>query len=171
MPGPAAGASPRRRATQTSAPARSAAATGNRLTGPIRGARSAVTAGPTSAPALPPAAMKPNSRRACSSRQTSAMKLQNTDTTKRLKTLSQMKKAAGAQAGAPTPRSSAKSPRMQAMKNAYTTGRSVRRGKRAASKPKRGTAATMATKVPVKSHGSRSTPVATPISSRTGRST
>src|SRR5258705_231166 len=92
-PGPARDALGRRRATQTSAPARIAAATGSRLTGPIRGARSAVTVGPTSAPALPPAAMKPNSRRACSSRHTSAMKLQNTDTTKRLKTLSQMKKA------------------------------------------------------------------------------
>ena len=46
------------------------------------------------------------------------MKLQNTETTKRLKTLSQMKKAAGAQAGAPRSASSAKKARMQAMKNA-----------------------------------------------------
>jgi hypothetical protein len=45
------------------------------------------------------------------------MKLQNTDTTKRLNTLSQMKKAAGAHAAVAPPRRSAKSPRMQAMKN------------------------------------------------------
>ena len=45
------------------------------------------------------------------------MKLQNTETTKRLNTLSQMKKAAGAHGAAAPLRSSAKRPRMQAMKN------------------------------------------------------
>lgn len=72
------------------------AESGSSLAGPISGASRAASIGPAIAPVLPPAAMKPYSRRAWSLRYRSAMKLQNTDTTKRLKTLTQMKKACGA---------------------------------------------------------------------------
>jgi len=42
--------------------------------------------------------MNPNSRLPCSERKMSTMKLQNTDTTNRLKTLSQMKNARAVEA-------------------------------------------------------------------------
>jgi hypothetical protein len=99
------------------------------------------------------------------------MKLQKTETTNRLKTLSQTKKAPGAHSATSPLRSQAKSPRMLTMKNPYTMGRSVRRGYRAARAPKIGTTATIATNVAVKTQGRRSTPPATPISSLTGRRT
>ena len=57
-------------------------------------ARDWVNSGPMMAPALPPAAIGPNSRLASSPRKTSAMKLQKTDTTNMLKTLSQTKNVA-----------------------------------------------------------------------------
>jgi hypothetical protein len=53
-----------------------------------------VSNGPMIAPALPPAAMGPNRRRASSPRKMSAMKLQKTDTTNMLNTLSQTKNVA-----------------------------------------------------------------------------
>ena len=48
-----------------------------------------VVSGPTSAPSVPPAAMKPNSRRTCSLENISSRKLQNTDTRIRFSTLMQ----------------------------------------------------------------------------------
>ena len=44
----------------------------------------ALSAGPTSPPTLAPAAMKANSRRACGASNTSAIRLQATETTNRL---------------------------------------------------------------------------------------
>ena len=84
----------------------SAADTSRRFGMPIAGASHAVSPGPTIAPRLPPAEMKPKSRRAASVANTSAMKLQNTDTTNRLNTLTQTKNA-GASARNGTPDSSA----------------------------------------------------------------
>src|SRR5262249_39802729 len=52
----------------------------------------ATIAGPNNAPALPPAAMKPNKRRPCSLLKWSAITLQKILTTKRLNTLSHTKK-------------------------------------------------------------------------------
>ena len=63
---------------------------------PICPASAWVRIGPRIAPALPPAAIGPNSRFASSPRKTSAMKLQNTDTTNMLKTDSQTKNVAAA---------------------------------------------------------------------------
>ena len=57
---------------------------------PILFTETAVSVGPASAPNVPPAAMKPKSRLACSLFHKSTMKLQNTDTAKRLKTVTQM---------------------------------------------------------------------------------
>ncbi len=94
-----------------------AAESGSRFAGPIAGASVAVMIGPTSAPALPPAEMKPYSRRACSLRNRSAMKLQNTDTTNRLNTLTQMKNACAVRAGAIPDSSSAWNSNRFAAKN------------------------------------------------------
>ncbi len=84
----------------STAPNSMTAEIGKSPAGPIEGASIAVSSGPASAPMLPPAAMNPNSRRACSLRNISAMKLQNTDTTNRLKTLIQIKNAWATIAGA-----------------------------------------------------------------------
>ncbi len=65
---------------------------------PIRSTSRAVSAGPASAPHVPPAAMMPYSRVAWSVVKMSDMKLQNTDTTNRLNTLTQMKNAGTATA-------------------------------------------------------------------------
>ena len=72
----------------------------SRFSSPSLAASSAVIAGPASAPTVPPAAMNPNSRCAWRSLKISTMKLQNTETTNRLNTLNQMKKALAAQAPA-----------------------------------------------------------------------
>ncbi len=89
------------------------------------------------------------------------MKLQNTDTTNRLKTLSQMKNSAASSLALNSSRFSAK--------KAYTTGRSLARGSRAHSQPKAGTRASIAANVPVNSHCSFSVPASTASASRTGR--
>src|SRR5437879_9533535 len=70
-------------------------------------------------------------RAACAALNRSDMKLQNTDTTNRLKTLSQMKNSAASSLALNSSRFSAK--------KAYTTGRSLARGSRAHSQPKAGT--------------------------------
>src|SRR6056297_1856654 len=82
---------------QKTAQPRPAAEIGRRLVGPSGIARTAVTAGPARAPAVPPAAMKPNRRLAWALLKISAMKLQKTETMNRLKTLVQMKKARATQ--------------------------------------------------------------------------
>ncbi len=51
------------------------------------------SSGPAMAPAVPPAAMAPNSRRPCSLENTSAITPQNTDGSSTLKTLTQTKNA------------------------------------------------------------------------------
>ena len=89
------------------------------------------------------------------------MKLQNTDTTNRLKTLSQMKNSAASSLALNSSRFSAK--------KAYTTGRSRARERRAHSQPKAGTSASIAANVPVNSHCSFSVPASTASASRTGR--
>jgi hypothetical protein len=61
----------------------------------------AVIVGPTSAPLLPPAAIMPNRRRACACSKLSAMAVQNKETTTRLKTLTQTKRASAATGEAP----------------------------------------------------------------------
>ena len=58
---------------------------------PITSTSARVSIGPATAPAVPATAMIGNRRRDCSSLQMSAMKLQNTDTTNRLNTLTQTK--------------------------------------------------------------------------------
>src|SRR5690606_9567339 len=81
----------RSRRTQETEKASRAADKSSRFSKPIGTTRTLVITGPTNAPVLPPAEMIPNSRRLCSVDQMSAMKLQNTDTTNRLKTLNQTK--------------------------------------------------------------------------------
>ena len=63
----------------------------SRLTGPRIWTSHTVSAGPVSAPADPPAAMKPKSRFPCSEEKRSAMNAQNTDTANRLNTLTHTK--------------------------------------------------------------------------------
>src|SRR6266850_1561208 len=86
------------------------------------------------------------------------MKLQNTDTTNRLKTLTQMKNTVASSLTLNSSRFSAK--------KAYTTGRSLARGRRAHSQPKTGTRASIATNVPVNSHCSFSVPASTARAAR-----
>ena len=66
-------------------------ATIRRLTGPSGTERQIVITGPRSAPAVPPAPMKPKRRLPCSLVKRSAMNDQNTATANRLKTLTQTK--------------------------------------------------------------------------------
>ena len=87
----ACGAAASSRWAQTTASSSRSAATISRFTGPSGTASSTVTAGPSSAPADPPAAMKPNRRLPDSLVHTSAMKDQNTETANRLNTLIQTK--------------------------------------------------------------------------------
>ena len=158
-------------AMQTMAAARKAAETSSRFAVPSGAAASAVIVGPAMAPQLPPAAMAPYRRAACAASNRSAMKLQNTDTTNRLNTLTQTKNA-GASAFAATPDSSAAQNKSRlAAKKPYTAGSRRARGSRAHSQPYSGTSSSIVTKVAVNSHGSCAVPACTPISSRTGRST
>src|SRR5450756_2548375 len=63
----------------------------SRLIGPSGTDSPIVMTGPSSAPAVPPAPMKPNSRLPCSASNRSAMNDQNTATANRLNTLTQTK--------------------------------------------------------------------------------
>ena len=56
------------------------------------------------------------------------------------------------------------------IKNRYTQGKNLRRGKRDVTHPNIGVAISMTTNVPINSHGIVSAPLNTAISSRTGRS-
>src|SRR2546422_597631 len=87
---------------QTSARPRKPQDSSSKFAVPNGAASKAVSVGPASAPQLPPAERKPNRRAACSGRNKSTMRLQKSDTTNRLKTLTQTKKAR-ATAGAATP--------------------------------------------------------------------
>ncbi len=69
--------------------ASSVAEISSRLIVPSGTARRPAISGPTNPPVLAPAAMKPNMRPACSRVNTSAIRLQNTATMKKLKTLTQ----------------------------------------------------------------------------------
>ena len=89
------------------------------------------------------------------------MKLQNTETTKRLNTLSQTKNT--------QPFMWAAKPTRHSAKNAFATGNSRARGRRALSQPNTGTRASIATKVAVNSHCSDALPMSTAAASRTGR--
>ncbi len=97
---------------------------------PITSTSARVSVGPATAPAVPATAMIGNSRRACSSLQMSAMKLQNTDTTNRLNTLTQTKNTVPSARGLSSPWwvNSGMNPSRQAMKKPYTTGTTIRRG-------------------------------------------
>ena len=89
----------------------------------------AVSVGPASAPQVPATAMTGNSRLACSTLQMSDMKIQNTDTTNRLNTLTQTKNTVPSARG-PTSVGSANSgtnANRQPMKNRYTSGTTMRR--------------------------------------------
>ena len=78
-----------------------------------------VRIGPATAPAVPATAMIGNRRRDCASSQMSAMKLQNTDTTNRLNTLTQTKNTVPSTRGPSSPwmANSGTKPSRQAMKN------------------------------------------------------
>ena len=95
----------------------SPAETSSRFAGPSGSTSSVVSKGPQMAPAVPPAAMKPNSRRACRLVKMSVMKLQKTDTTNRLKTLVQMKNARATQAWVMPDLNSTKNSSRLTMKN------------------------------------------------------
>ena len=82
-----------KKVTTVTASSSSTADTSSRFTLPMCRASTVVAADPVTDPSVPPTAMKPNNRFACSLRKKSAMKPQNTDTTNRSKTLVQMKKA------------------------------------------------------------------------------
>ena len=77
--------------THASAMPSSDADTTNNGATPITSTRLRVSIGPVIAPAVPASAMMGNNRRDCSMFQMSDMKLQNTDTTNRLNTLTQTK--------------------------------------------------------------------------------
>ena len=64
------------------------------LLGPMRSTNKVLNSGPAIAPALPPAAMKPNSRCADVERHASTMTLQNTETMKRLSEVTATKNTA-----------------------------------------------------------------------------
>src|SRR5690606_535753 len=108
-----------------------------------------VSAGPASAPAVPATAMIGNSRRACAGTQMSDMKIQNTETTNRLNTLTQTKNTVPS-VRVPTRPGCANSgtkPTRHAMKARYTSGTTTRLGKRETSQPNTGASATIATSV------------------------
>src|ERR1041385_317998 len=85
---------------QTRARPRKPQESNSRFAVPRGAASKAVNVGPASAPQLPPAERSPNRRPACSGRNKSTMKLQKSDTTKKLKTLTQTKKACATALGA-----------------------------------------------------------------------
>src|ERR1051325_10684975 len=64
----------------------------SRLVGPSGSDSASVMTGPSSAPAVPPAPMKPNRRLPCSASNRSAMNDQNTAMANRLNTLTHTKK-------------------------------------------------------------------------------
>src|SRR2546427_2136585 len=72
---------------QTTARPRKPQDTSSKFAVPNGAASNAVSVGPASAPQLPPAERKPNRRAACSGRNKSTMRLQKSDTTNKLKTL------------------------------------------------------------------------------------
>jgi hypothetical protein len=116
---------------------------------PITSTRARVSAGPASAPQVPATAMTGNRRLACSLLQMSAMKLQNTDTTNRLNTLTQTKNSVPSARGLSRPcavNSGTKQSR-QAMKNPYTSGTTTRLGQRATSQANTGVSASVARNV------------------------
>ena len=84
----------------------------SRLCGPSGTDSAMVITGPSRAPAVPPAPMKPNSRLPCSLVKRSAMNDQNTATANRLKTLTQTKNTratiTGAMPGASSTQNSAR---------------------------------------------------------------
>ena len=82
---------------QGSVPSRNSIARPTTASTPMRGVRYCIRSGPRIAPVPPPAAIGPNRRFASSSRNTSTMKLQNTETTNMLKTDTQMKNEAASQ--------------------------------------------------------------------------
>src|SRR6266446_1501597 len=88
---------------QTSARPRKPQDISSKFADPNGAASKAVSVGPASAPQLPPAERKPNRRAACSGRNKSTMRLQKSDTTNRLKTLTQTKKARATAGGATPP--------------------------------------------------------------------
>src|SRR5207237_6440273 len=85
---------------ETRARAREAQDPNRQFAGPSGAASNAVSVGPASAPQLPPAEKKPKRRAACSGWNKSTMRLQKRDTTNRLKTLTQTKKARATAGGA-----------------------------------------------------------------------
>ena len=157
----------------TIATARNPAETSSIERTPTSVTKPAVSAGPASAPTVPPAAMKPYSRFACAVSNRSAMKLQNTLIANRLNTLTQTKNArATASACAPWPASnSSQNPPRLATKNAYSQGSRRRRGNVRVSQPNTGATTSMVTNTPRKSSCSFACPTWIAISSRIGRST
>src|SRR5438093_4759199 len=85
---------------QTTARPRKRQDTSSKFAVPNGAASSAVSVGPASTPQLPPADTKPKRRSACSGRNKSSMRLQKSDTTNKLKTLTQTKNARATAGGA-----------------------------------------------------------------------
>ena len=137
---------------------------------PVVPARNCVTTGPRIAPALPPAAIGPNRRFASSPLKTSAMKLQKTDTTKKLNTDSHTKNALAVAADAGSAWKATAKPSRFSAKKPLMTGSNRRLRTRDTRAPNRGVRASITRNVVVKSHGIRPTPALAPIASRTGRS-
>ena len=95
----------------------STAATISRLAGPSGTESAMVIDGPSSAPAVPPAPMNPNSRLPCALVKRSAMNDQNTATANRLKTLTHTKNTRATTTGSmPSVSSSQKSARLATKK-------------------------------------------------------
>src|SRR6266566_5298585 len=111
---------------QASASPRKPQDTSSSFAVPRAAASDAVSAGPASAPQLPPAEMKPNSRAACSGRNRSVIRLQNTETTNRLNTLTQTKKQRATHGAANALSHSAQKKQAKDHSDAATSPRSIR---------------------------------------------
>ena len=145
----------------------------SKLTGPTLVARNAVIADPAIAPRPPPALTSPKSRRLWPSRKMSVMKDQKIETTKRLNTASHMKNTRPTHTVASSGNVfiSTKNRAKFAMARRYAVDTKRLRGQRDTAVVKRGWTNSVPARVPVKSHGMFSTPLATAISSRIGRMT
>ena len=143
--------------------------TSSRFTLPTDSAKNLVIADPERAPTLAPAVMKAKSRLPCSLSNRSAMKLQNTEITNRLKTLTQTKNTRAVAASSSCAVKTAQNATSCAAKKTYVHGRNTPRRKRPLSQPKTGTASSMPSSVQPKRSSMFSTPPVTPMLSRIGR--
>src|SRR5690606_3283265 len=125
--------------TQPSATPSNDADTSSSGATPIMPTRPRVSPGPATAPQVPASAISGNRRRDCATLQMSVMKIQNTDTTNRLKTLTQTKNSTPSARGESSPDwvNSGTKPSRQAMNTRLSSGTTMRRGNRETSAPNR----------------------------------